>query len=391
MKPNPALAELSDTLLDAVAKGGLVKLTIHRPTATAGDLKSIDIRPILIKRELKLSFTYHHQTRDVVKNFPPHEAAALMVAQLEEHFRAAHLYTTEADYVANHAQNGYQMSKRAPSKTHEPELSHDRAKHRLIQGAGKPYLQALGITDAKGAVYKNAQDKFRQINKYIEILDGLVRGLAPRETLRVVDMGAGKGYLTFALYDYLTTGLKLKVEIVGVEHRAELVSKCNAIALASGFAGLSFVQGSIAAYDCTGADIIIALHACDTATDDAIAKAIRADAALIVVAPCCHKQVRRAMGKLPSEHPLAPMLHYGTYTERMAEMLTDGLRAQVMELHGYRSNLFEFISDAHTPKNVMIVGTKDKIVDAEKIQEAIKRTKVDFGIEFHQLERLLSA
>lgn len=393
MTDTATLSAFTDALLDAVAAGELVKLTLSKPTATAEELKSITVRPILVKRVLKLSFTYQHRTRDIVKNYPPQEASEIIAAQLAEHFRAAQLCTMQADVRLAHGHGGYHLSRHAPTQTDAPELSHDRTKTRLIESANAPYLHALGITDAKGNVYKNAQDKFRQINKYIEILDGLLKQLPPRETVRVVDMGAGKGYLTFALYDYLTHHLKRPAEVVGVEFRADLVAQCNAIARAAGFAGLRFVEGSIAAYDCAGADVVIALHACDTATDDALAKAIHVKAALIVVAPCCHKQIRRGMGKVAPNHPLAPMLRYGTYVERMSEMLTDTLRAQWMEVHGYRTNLFEFISDAHTPKNVMIVATqqpapiKDK--DAALLRAAIACSKAEFGIAEHYLERLL--
>jgi hypothetical protein len=194
------------------------------------------------------------------------------------------------------------------------------------------------------------------------------------------------------LYDYLTHTLKMKVELVGVEFRAELVVQCNGIAQAAGFRGLRFVEGSIAAYDCQGADVVIALHACDTATDDAIAKAVNANASLIVVAPCCHKQIRRAIQQTPAG--LSFLMKYGTYVERISEMVTDGLRAQLMELSGYRTNLFEFISDAHTPKNVMIVATKLANALKEKEQAALRasiaQTKADFGIVAHALERLLS-
>ena len=392
MQLDATLSEFIDGVLNAVAAGTLVKLTLNKPTPTAGDVTSIDIRPIMVKRELKLSFTTHHRTRDVVKNYPPHEAAEIIAAQLTEHFTNAQLMTTQVDIKLLRRGLHYSLTRHAASQASAPELSHDRAKQRLITSVGKAYLHALGIADAKGVVYKNAQDKFRQINKYIEILDGLLGQLPSRETLRIVDMGAGKGYLTFALYDYITNTLKRPAEITGVEFRADLVANCNGIAQA-GFAGLSFVEGSIEAYDCTGADVVIALHACDTATDDAIAKAVKAGAALIVVAPCCHKQIRRAMGAVAEGNPLGFLLAHGTYVERISEMVTDGIRAQVMELHGYRTKLFEFISDAHTPKNVMIVGVKAATPPSEKaagaLRASIEASKAQFGISYHQLERLL--
>lgn len=388
MSTPTAISQLLDHLADAVATGTLVKLTLAKPTATAGDLKSIDIRPIMIKRELKLSFTHHHRTNDVVKNFPPQEALALVEMQLREHFGQGKLFTTMADWQLV----GESLKRLPPSQTEAPELAHDRAKQRLIASEGKPYLHALGITDAKGEVYKNAQDKFRQINKYIEILDGLVKVL-PQKKLRIVDMGAGKGYLTFALYDYLTHMLKREVEITGVEFRADLVAKCNDIAQAAGFKGLRFVEGSIAEYDCTGADVVIALHACDTATDDAIAKAVKADAALIVVAPCCHKAIRRMIGTNAPD--LEFLMRFGTYAERIAEMVTDGMRAQLLEWAGYQTNLFEFISDAHTPKNVMIVASKlaspRKESERVRLRAAMDGVKAQFGIDAHPLEKMLGA
>lgn len=376
----------------AVQEGSFVKLTLSKPAPAAGDLKSVDVRPITIKRALRLSFTYHHRTRDIVKNYLPAESTALLEALLEQ-FTAARLVTVTGDLQLAKTKGEWRLTRHPPSQPIAPELAHDRAKHRLVSSIGKPYLHALGITDAQGQVYKTAQDKFRQINKYIEILDGLVKQSAPRECLRIVDMGAGKGYLTFALYDYLVNELQLKVEVVGVEARADLVRQCNEIAKAATFAGLSFVQGSIAEYDCTGADAVIALHACDTATDDALHKAITAGAGLIVVAPCCHKQIRREMAKAAADHPLAFLMQYGTYSERIAEMVTDGMRAQLLQLAGYRTNLFEFIDDAHTPKNVMIVAVKSTTAPNSRtraaLQASLAATKAQFGIAHHQLERLL--
>ena len=391
MTRDPQLDHWLAELGDAIAAGSFVKLMLSKPAAAAGDLKSIDVRPIMVKRALKLSFTYHHQTHDIVKNYTPSEGMGLLAELLATSFTAARLCTLDADWHLAGAAGKWAVTRHAPTQTEPPELSHDRAKQRVV-GADRPYLHALGITDAKGNVYKTTQDKFRQIGKYIEILDGLIRQLPKRETLRVVDMGAGKGYLTFALYDYLATR-GIRAEVVGVEYRAELVEHCSSIAQASQFTGLRFVQGSIADYDCTGSHVVIALHACDTATDDTIAKAIHASADLIVVAPCCHKQVRKAMAVTSRGHPLEALLQYGTYVERLAEMVTDGMRAQLMELSGYRTNLFEFIADAHTPKNVMIVALKsDAPVTAKRhgaLSASLAAVKEQFGITHHALEQLL--
>ena len=393
MTQDPHLDDWLTALGDAVATGTFVKLTLNKPTGAAEDLKSIDIRPITVKRMLKLSFTYHYKTRDIVKNYTPAESMGLLAELLATLFTAARLYTLSADLHISGGQGKWVITRHTPTQTTPPELSHDRAKQRVMLSTGKPYLHALGITDAKGNVYKTTQDKFRQIGKYIEILDGLINKLTKYETLRVVDMGAGKGYLTFALYDYLTTR-GINAEVVGVEHRADLVEHCNSIAQASQFKGLRFVQGSIANYDCAGSHVVIALHACDTATDDTINKAIRAAADLIVVAPCCHKQVRKAMTSTSKNHPLEVLLQYGTYVERLAEMVTDGMRAQLMELSGYQTNLFEFIADAHTPKNVMIVALKSPTPMTAKQHAALSASlasiKAQFGVTHHALEQLLS-
>jgi Methyltransferase domain len=387
--------------LDAVSTsfdaGELIKIKVSKPGISAGDLKSVDIRPVIIKRVMKLSFTYHHKTRDIVKNHSLPEAKTLLSQLLTENFAAARLYDKTADIGLTRQDDGFVVAAAKPTMQ-QADPAHNRAKNHLISGSGKFYLHALKLTDEAGEVLKTAQDKFRQINKYIEIVDGLIKDLPPGK-LRIVDMGAGKGYLTFALYDHLVNTLKRDCDIIGVEYRADLVDLCNKIAKASQFANLRFVEGTIAGYDCAGADMVIALHACDTATDDAIAKAVKAGAQIIVVAPCCHKQIRRqikaagAAADTGNGGNLDFLLRFGTYQERLSEMITDSLRAKLMELSGYNSNLFEFISDAHTPKNVMIVGKRLAIPRSaaanRKIADDIARAKQTFDIGSHQLEQLL--
>jgi len=175
----------------------------------------------------------------------------------------------------------------------------------------------------------------------------------------VADMGSGKGYLTFALYDYLTNSLGMNTEITGVEYRHDLVNLCNDISEKSAFTQLKFTQSTIEDFDPKNTNILIALHACDTATDDAIAKGIEAEADLIVVAPCCHKQIRREMEKSKAQNDLQFLTQHGIFMERQAEMVTDGIRALVLEYFGYSTKVFEFISDTHTPKNAMIIGMKN--------------------------------
>jgi len=383
---NPA-AEFISALEISLTDGSFVKLTLRAHKGADATLKTIDIKKILVKRQEKLSFTYHYKTRDIVKNFAPDEAVELIRQALRFDFRAATLLTTAADLVFENDA----LKRRPPSQSEPASLDHDRAKQRLISSKEKPYLAALKITDDQGNVLKTAQDKYRQINKYIEILSTLVKAIPPERLKKVVDMGSGKGYLTFALYDYLTNNLHLDTEVTGVEFRPDLVKLCNSIAAQSGFAKLNFVEGAIERFDSTGANILLALHACDTATDDAIFKGIQAGSDLIVVAPCCHKQIRREIEKHKTTNDLDFLLKHGIFVERQSEMVTDGLRSLLLEYAGYSTKVFEFISDAHTPKNVLIVGTKGKISAAEQaaILEKIKAIKTYFGIGHHHLERLM--
>lgn len=363
-----------------------VKLSLDHYKGGEEGLKSIHLRRILIKREEKLSFTYRYKTRDIVKNYGKVDAVLNIHEALQNGFELAALCTTSFDLILDKKS----LKRKSPSHKEQPSLDHDRSKARLIAPEGKAYLQALGITDATGHVFKSGQDKFRQINKYVEILGGLIKHIPADKVKKIVDMGAGKGYLTFALYDYLA-GAGFQAEVIGVEYRADLVDLCNKIAADTGYDRLKFAEGTVMNFDCTDANIVIALHACDTATDDAIYKGIQAGADLIVVAPCCHKQIRREMEGHPVQNELDFLMKYGTFVERQAEMVTDGLRALILEYCGYSTKLFEFISDAHTPKNVMIVGTRNHSSEGRNpaILDKIKSTKSFFGIEQHHLERLL--
>ena len=393
MTTDPRLQSWLGFLREAVDGASFVRLQLNKPTEQAEDLKSVDIRLLIIRGDLKLSFTFHYKTNDIVKNYSFDESAAMLTALLAGKFANARLFTLSADLQISRQGTGYALHRHPASEAKAPQLEHNRAKQRIVSG-GKGWMHALGLTDAKGNVLPSAQDKYRQINKYIEVLDNLVRQLPERDTIKVADMGAGKGYLTFALYDHLVNTLMRKAKITGVEFRPDLVKLCNETARTAGFDGLKFVQGTIESYDCSGSDIVIALHACDTATDDAIAKAVHADASLIVVAPCCHKQIRREMekpGNAAAGSPLDFLMKYGTYVERVAEMVTDGMRAELLELSGYKTNVFEFVSDTHTPKNVMIVAVKQTqpTKNFAAIAKSIKGTKAQFGIGQHYLEGLL--
>lgn len=376
-----------------------VKISLGNYKGAEEALKQILVRRVVIKREDKLAFTFRYKTRDVVKNFELSEGINLISESLHTGFKIGTLFTTEKDLIVEELNNGKVVLRETKASVKDvPTDSHDKEKSRLIKPDSKSYLTELKITDADGKVFKNAQDKFRQINHYIEILSALIKELPEGTIKKVADMGSGKGYLTFALYDYLHSVLNLNSEVVGVEYRRDMVDLCNAVAGKSAFDKLNFVQGTIEDYDAKNVNLLIALHACDTATDDAIFKGINANAELIVVAPCCHKQIRKEIEQNKVKNDVSFLTKYGIFLERQAEMVTDGIRALILEYFGYKTKVFEFISDAHTPKNVLVVGVKKSpkslvgspMSDRQKvILEKIKASKEYFGIGYHHLERLL--
>jgi SAM-dependent methyltransferase len=372
----------------AFADGSLVRIALRAYVGDHEALKTVDIKPVIIKRQNQLSFTWHYKTRDVVKNHDLDESMETLRGIVGIEFNLAQLFTTAGDWSLDFQGKSPRLKQSAATQTAPVSLAHDRAKARAIP-AGKPWLRDLGVTDADGKVIPSAQDKFRQINRYVEILGPLLKAIRPDKLKRVVDMGAGKGYLTFAVADYLAQTLQSEAQVVGVEMRPDMVKLCNEIAGKVGLAQLSFAEGSIADYDSAGASVLIALHACDTATDDAIAKGIAADAELIVVAPCCHKQIRREIEAAAASTPLDYLLRHGIFVERQAEMVTDGIRALLLEAHGYSTKVFEFISDQQTPKNVMIVGERTGRGRNPAALEKVAAAKAFLGIKRHYLETAL--
>lgn len=387
MKPTGKIQEFLQTLEKSLIDGRFAKLSLGHYGGAEEALQNIHIKKAFIKKEEKLSFTYRYKTKDIVKNYSFPEGIEKVRAFLKEEFFTATLFTTDFDLVYDAKKSA--LHKNKASIREIPSLDHNRSKKRLIDAKEKPYLHALNITDAAGNVFPTAQDKYRQINRYVEILSTLIKNIPADRLKKVVDMGSGKGYLTFALYDYLHNVLKLQTQVTGVEYRADLVALCNRIAKESNFDSLYFEQGTIENFDSAGTNILIALHACDTATDDAICKGITAQADLIVVAPCCHKQIRREMEKHKSHNDLDFITKHGIFLERQAEMVTDGMRAMILEYFGYSTKVFEFISDAHTAKNVLIVGTRNGKTGDKAALAKLKETKAYFGIGYHYLEQVI--
>ncbi len=392
---------LSSTQL-AFNDASLQRIAFSRYQGEEPELERITVRPVKIKEVLMLSFLSEYRTRHVTKNYSLDSALVIWQEWLERDFKNAHLLTDDWEIQLSFSKKGKVLLNKhrnrnspkivasgAPEEAAEKLVAHDKQKHRFVEQT-RPYLHELGITDRNGQIIPAMSRKWKQINKFIEVLSGAISstGLDQREEIAIADFGSGKAYLTFAVHDFLNTQLNVKTKVNGVELRQNLVDLCNQTVANLCLAGIQFQQGDVQHFAAMGIDIMIALHACDTATDYAINMGIRSHADIIMCSPCCHKQIRP---QLKSPPLLAPILHHGIHLGQEAEMVTDGLRALLLEAHGYDTQVFEFISLEHTSKNKMILAQKRKQpLDNSAILHQIKTIKDFYGIEEHCLEKLLN-
>ena len=382
------LESFLQTIISAADNTALLKITIGNKKDKSSVLKNVFIKPVLIKEKYLLSFVYRNLTNDITKNFDLPDGINQIKNLLKESFFNTDVYTTAETVYYTVTEEGKEkiVTKTSKAKVTLGVLTHDKQKNRLIP-TNSFYLKELGLTNAEGNLKKEMQHKYKQINRYVEIIEGILKDTKIENNFSIVDMGSGKGYLTFALYDYLQTKNK-EIKVTGIELREDLVLKCNTIAEESLYTGLHFTKGSIQQTDLPFVDMLIALHACDTATDDAISKGIKANATFIICAPCCHKQIRKQMAPT---NALQYITKHGILMERQAEMVTDTIRALMLEAHGYKTKVFDFIEEEDTPKNVLIVGTKSnfsqKIFDENILK--IKELKTLFGIKEHYLETII--
>ena len=372
---------------EAAEQSTLVKMTLSKPAQKHDDLRNVYVKPVLIKEKRLFAFTYHYERRDEVKNYDATQMLGILREMIPNRFLNAVLFTVSEDVtllVSNKGKATIQTKK--VQECREQNLEHDKQKARLINPAN-PWWYQLGLTTREGKITADMQHKFKQICKYAEIVESLIKPMKFEGTVHIADMGAGKGYLTFALYELLTQRLNLDVDIKGVEIRPDLVLKINEIIKANNLKGLEFVESSIEAYHPEKLDVLIALHACNTATDDAIASGIKAGAELIVCAPCCHKQIRQEMER---SGRFDAITRYGIFLERQAVMITDTIRALILEYFGYKTQIMEFIEMEHTPKNVLLVGRRtSKGTKDPKILQQIADLKARYGIGRHYLEAAL--
>lgn len=383
----------------AFIAGALQRLVLSKYKGTDAELTRITIRPVQIKEQKLLSFLYEYRTNHVTKNLTIEDAVAQLHQSLGSDFHNVHMITDEWETQLSFSKKGKVLINKnrnkntastGDAKVVQQELAHNRNKLRYVE-QDRPYLRELGITDANGQIIPAMSRKWKQINKFIEVLSAAIHhtGLDKRSELHIADFGSGKAYLTFAVHDYLTANLGVKTQVTGVELRQGLVDLCNQTAQKLSLAGIKFEQGDVQHFSAQDINIMIALHACDTATDYALNMGIRTGAEIIMCSPCCHKQIRP---QLKSPALLAPVLQHGIHLGQEAEMITDGLRALLLEAHGYDTKVFEFISLEHTSKNKMILAQKRKNPrDNTEVLQQIAAIKDFYGIQEHCLESLLQA
>ena len=385
-------AQFIALLQASLEQNAFIKLVLAKYVGDEADLQRLIIKQLTVKEQACLSFVYRYKTRDITKNFPLAEGVETVVALLPASFKNAHLLAVTDEAQLEYSKKGKSsLFKSKPQQLREvPSAEHNREKNRYLD-LTRPFLADLGVTNHKHELIPAMSRKWKQINKFIEVFSHALTSspLALDKPVRVSDFGSGKGYLTFAIHDYLRNTLQAEGVVTGVELREDMVKLCNEAAARLEHPGLSFQHGDVRSVAPGAVDVMIALHACDIATDYAIHMGIRSGASIIMCSPCCHKQIRL---QIQSPALLKPMLQYGLHLGQQAEMVTDSLRALFLEACGYETKVFEFISLEHTNKNKMILAVKRaEPTDRAELLAKIQALKAFYHVTEHCLETLLRA
>ena len=339
----------------------LIRVILSNPSSKDGVIK-ICARPMLKNKSLLFQIEEYTKTQVFHKNLTAGDAGSYLTSKLSSDtssqtasFKNALVETqsfTANVLVSKKGTITIKKKMNASAKQPKISLSHNRKKKYILEeGIPVPFLIDLGVMTQNGSIVNAHYDKFRQINRFLEYIEDILPSLPTGRELRILDFGCGKSYLTFAIYYYLKVLKGYPVRITGLDLKEDVIRHCNELAVKYGYDKLEFLCGDIAYYDgCSQVDMVVTLHACDTATDYALAKAVGWGAKVILSVPCCQHELNKQM----KNDLLSPVLHYGILKERMAALMTDGLRAQILEANGYRTQILEFIDMAHTPKNLLI-------------------------------------
>jgi hypothetical protein len=381
------VAQLVTAIKASIQDQTFQKLTLGKFQNELSAAKHVYVRLVDLKTGPNLSFVYRYPNQDITKNTPIPEGIALIAEWLGSSCRSATLLTTKTRLQLAFSRRGSpRLFTQDSFESPEVDRSHDREKVRLLQN--ERGLQLLGVIDSEGRPRTQMGDKYRQVHHFIEALAPILKGTNPGDTLHIVDMGCGKGYLTFALHQFLGEN-GLHPVTVGVEKRGSLVHSANEIAGKLGDSAIRFIQGEINDVDVKPIDILIALHACDTATDDAIYRAVQEECRWILVSPCCQHELRP---QITAPAGLEPLFRHGIQVDRMTETVTDTLRCLYLEAWGYQTRIQEFVGTEHTAKNLLIVASRTgKPVPSPDLINRALEFQHRFGIKNQRLGTLLLA
>lgn len=365
-------------LLQAVLNIDFIRAVISNPRGKEGIIR-VKVRPLEKKGKLLFQFESFTEKQAFHRNLEKEEAQEQFLAYAEQ-FRQMQIETVEEEYTVLISKKGKVTvrKKRRKEKAQAADLAHNRRKHYILEeGRAVPFLKDLGVMTEDGKIVRTKTDKFRQINRFLEFVEDILPGLDRGRELTILDFGCGKSYLTFAMYYYLHELKGYDIRIIGLDLKQDVISHCQQLAERYGYGKLTFLVGDIADYDGVDrVDMVVTLHACDTATDYALAKAVGWDAKVILSVPCCQHELNTQLGgergceerrmsgektmcsESPAWETLAPVLDYGLLRERFAALVTDGLRAKYLERAGYETQVLEFIDMEHTPKNILLRAVK---------------------------------
>lgn len=361
----------------------LVSVTISNPRK-AGEVIKVKIRPMYLRDELVFQSESFTKKQVFHKNLSKEEVMAAMLEYKEE-YKQIVILTKKATIHILISKKGKMTIKKKNIGGKQKTLSHNRKKRYVLEeGMKVPFLIDLGVMTQEGKIVRTRYDKFRQINRYLEFVEDILPNLPKDRKITIIDFGCGKSYLTFAMYYYLKELKNYDVRIIGLDLKEDVIEHCNELRTKYGYDKLDFYIGDIENYEGVDAvDMVVTLHACDTATDFALEKAVRWGAKVILSVPCCQHELN---GQMHNEN-LSPIMSYGLLKERMAALATDGLRAKLLEMEGYKTQILEFIDMEHTPKNILIRAVKQG-EPAVTLSEDYKNCVTMLGVE-PTLERLL--
>lgn len=331
------------------------------------EFSKLKIKPVLIKNQRVLQFEYEYDKKVKHENLNNVQAIDIAFGLIKTYFKQAMIYTLDADYQVLMSKKGVpKVLEKAPSRN-TFDMSHNRKKNYIIE-ENKPcnFLHALGVMTEQGKVINKKYDKFRQINRYLEMVSDCVPHLSTDRRIQIVDFGCGKAYLTFALYYFLVELKGLNVDIIGLDLKADVIEHCSQLAKSLNYENLHFVQGDIKNFnDLQQVDMVVSLHACDTATDESLAKAVSWGADVILAVPCCQHELFKKI-----HNPLmVTMEKHGLIKERLSSLITDSLRANALEVMGYNTQVLEFIDMEHTPKNILLRAYKTGKINHDAVKE----------------------